>query len=101
MYLDSTPGTAGARLTRAVRSMMLERFTDQARRVVALAQEEARMLNHSRVGTEHILLGLLVEGDGVAAEVLESLGIGLGLTPQAHPPRLNHPEPQSQRPQPR
>lgn len=62
--------------------MMLERFTDQARRVVALAQEEARMLNHSRVGTEHILLGLLVEGDGVAAEVLESLGIGLAVVRQ-------------------
>ena len=57
--------------------MMLERFTDPARRVVALAQEEARMLNHTRVGTEHILLGLLVEGDGTAAEALESLGLSL------------------------
>jgi ATP-dependent Clp protease ATP-binding subunit ClpC len=57
--------------------MMLERFTDPARRVVALAQEEARMLNHNRVGTEHILLGLLVEGDGTAAEALESLGLSL------------------------
>src|ERR1017187_5525717 len=77
MYLDSTPGTAGARLTRAVRSMMFERFTDRARRVVALAQEEARMLNHNYIGTEHILLGLIHEGEGVAAKALESLGISL------------------------
>jgi hypothetical protein len=56
---------------------MLERFTDRARRVVKLAEEEARMLNHDWIGTEHILLGLLREGDGVAAQVLESLGISL------------------------
>ena len=55
--------------------MMLERFTDRARRVVALAQEEARMLNHNCVGTEHILLGLILEGDGVAADALELAGI--------------------------
>jgi ATP-dependent Clp protease ATP-binding subunit ClpA len=56
---------------------MFERFTDRARRVVVLAQEEARMLNHHYVGTEHILLGLIHEGEGVAAKALESLGIGL------------------------
>jgi hypothetical protein len=56
---------------------MFERFTDQARRVVVLAQEEARMLNHNYIGTEHILLGLIHEGCGVAAEALESLGISL------------------------
>ena len=54
---------------------MFERFTDRARRVVVLAQEEARMLNHNYIGTEHILLGLLHEGEGVAAKALESLGI--------------------------
>jgi ATP-dependent Clp protease ATP-binding subunit ClpC len=54
---------------------MFERFTDQARRVLALAQEEARMRNCNRVGTEHLLLGLIHERDGVAAEALESLGI--------------------------
>src|SRR5215208_1969319 len=56
---------------------MFERFTDRARRVVVLAQEEARMLNHNYIGTEHILLGLISEGDGVAAKALESLGIAL------------------------
>jgi ATP-dependent Clp protease ATP-binding subunit ClpA len=56
---------------------MFELFTDRARRVVVLAQEEARMLNHNYVGTEHILLGLIHEGDGVAAKALESLGISL------------------------
>jgi ATP-dependent Clp protease ATP-binding subunit ClpA len=53
---------------------MFERFTDRARQVVALAQEEARMLNHNYIGTEHILLGLLREGGGVAAQVLVKLG---------------------------
>jgi ATP-dependent Clp protease ATP-binding subunit ClpC len=56
---------------------MFERFTDRARRVVVLAQEEARMLNHNYIGTEHILLGLIHEGEGVAAKALESLGIAL------------------------
>ena len=56
---------------------MFERFTDRARRVVVLAQEEARMLNHNYIGTEHILLGLIHEGEGVAAKGLESLGISL------------------------
>src|ERR1700691_5228841 len=55
---------------------MFERFTDRARRVVVLAQEEARTLGHDQVGTEHVLLGLLDEGEGLAAKVLESLGIG-------------------------
>ena len=53
---------------------MFERFTDRARRVVVLAQEEARMLNHNYIGTEHILLGLIREGNGVAAQVLIRLG---------------------------
>jgi ATP-dependent Clp protease ATP-binding subunit ClpC len=55
---------------------MFERFTDQARRVLALAQEEARVRNCNRVGTEHILMGLIHERDGLAAVALESLGIG-------------------------
>jgi ATP-dependent Clp protease ATP-binding subunit ClpC len=54
---------------------MFERFTGRSRRVVVLAQEEARMLNHEYVGTEHILLGLIREDGGVAAQSLESLGI--------------------------
>src|SRR5258707_618933 len=58
-------------------SVMFERFTDRARRVVVLAQEEARLLNHNYIGTEHILLGLIHEGEGVAAKALESLGISL------------------------
>jgi ATP-dependent Clp protease ATP-binding subunit ClpA len=56
---------------------MFERFTDRSRRVVVLAQEEARMLNHNYIGTEHLLLGLIHEGEGVAARALESLGISL------------------------
>jgi ATP-dependent Clp protease ATP-binding subunit ClpC len=56
---------------------MFERFTDRARRVVVYAQEEARLLNHNYIGTEHILLGLIHEGQGVAARALESLGISL------------------------
>jgi Clp amino terminal domain, pathogenicity island component/Transposase IS66 family len=61
----------------ARRQAMFERFTDRARRVVVLAQEEARMLNHSFIGTEHILLALIHEGDGIGAKALESLGISL------------------------
>ncbi len=56
---------------------MFERFTDRARRVVVLAQEEARMLHHDYIGTEHILLGLIQDGGGVAAKALESLGVSL------------------------
>ncbi len=56
---------------------MFERFTDRARRVIVLAQEEARMLNHNYIGTEHILLGLIHEGEGIAARALESLGVNL------------------------
>ena len=56
---------------------MFERFTDRARRVVVLAQEEARMLDHGYIGTEHLLLGLVHEGDGVAAKALEAMGISL------------------------
>jgi ATP-dependent Clp protease ATP-binding subunit ClpC len=54
---------------------MFERFTDRARRVVVLAQEEAVRLKHNHLGTEHLLLGLVHEGQGVAAKALESLGI--------------------------
>jgi ATP-dependent Clp protease ATP-binding subunit ClpA len=64
-------------LSGARRRTMFERFTDRARRAIVLAQEEARMLNHNYVGTEHILLGLIHEGDGVAAKALEGLGISL------------------------
>src|SRR2546430_8953736 len=78
---------------------MFERFTDRARRVMVLAQEEARMLNHDYIGTEHLLLGLIHEGEGVAAKALESLGISLdavrqqveeiiGQGPQAPPRRI-------------
>jgi ATP-dependent Clp protease ATP-binding subunit ClpA len=56
---------------------MFERFTERARRVVVLAQDEARTLNHDWIGTEHLLLGLIGEGGGVAARALESLGISL------------------------
>jgi ATP-dependent Clp protease ATP-binding subunit ClpC len=56
---------------------VFERFTDKARRVVVLAQEEARLLNHNYIGTEHVLLGLVREGKGVAAQALTSMGIGL------------------------
>ncbi|POH56806.1 hypothetical protein CVS28_19105 [Arthrobacter glacialis] len=57
---------------------MFERFNDRARRVVVLAQEEARMLNHNYIGTERILLGLIRECEGVAAQVLVKLGADLG-----------------------
>ena len=56
---------------------MFERFTDRARRVIILAQDEARLLNHTYIGTEHLLLGLISEGEGVAAKALESLGVSL------------------------
>ena len=54
---------------------MFERFTDRARRVVVLAQDEARGLKHNYIGTEHLLLGLISEGEGVAAKALETMGI--------------------------
>lgn len=77
--------TAGREVTKVVPKsdpaskgeLMFERFTDRARRVVVLAQEEARALNHNYIGTEHILLGLIHEGEGVAAKALESMGISL------------------------
>jgi ATP-dependent Clp protease ATP-binding subunit ClpC len=56
---------------------VFERFTDRARRVVVLAQDEARVLNHTYIGTEHLLLGLIQEGEGVAAQALHALGISL------------------------
>ena len=58
-------------------SVVFDRFTDQARRVVVLAQEEARLLNHHYIGTEHLLLGLISEGEGVAAQALTALGVTL------------------------
>src|SRR5688500_4172316 len=58
---------------------MFERFTDRARRVVVLAQEEARLLDHNYIGTEHLLLGLIHEGEGVAAHVLDDMNISLDL----------------------
>jgi ATP-dependent Clp protease ATP-binding subunit ClpA len=57
---------------------MFERFTNQSRRAVVLAQEEARMLNHDYIGTEHLLLGLLHEGKGSAAQALNAMGVTLG-----------------------
>ena len=56
---------------------MFNRFTERARKVVILAKEEARRFNHDYIGTEHILLGLIREGEGVAAAVLEKLGLSL------------------------
>jgi len=56
---------------------LFQRFTDRARRAVHLAQEEARLLRHNYVGTEHLLLGLLYEGEGIAAQALGSLGVSL------------------------
>jgi ATP-dependent Clp protease ATP-binding subunit ClpC len=56
---------------------MFQRFTDRARRVVVLSQEEARQLDHNYIGTEHILLGLIREGNGVGAKALEALGADL------------------------
>src|SRR5690348_15244617 len=56
---------------------MFERFTDRARRVVVLAQEEARTLNHNYIGTEHLLLGLIGESDGLAARALRQLEVSL------------------------
>ena len=61
---------------------MFERFTDRARRVVVLAQEEARLLNNDRIGTEHLLLGLIREGEGVAAKALNALGISMAAARQ-------------------
>src|SRR5258708_2065520 len=79
---SSTPNTGddewfGLRERPTRGGRVFERFTDRARRVVVLAQEEARLLNHNYIGTEHILLGLIHEGEGVAAKALESLGISL------------------------
>ena len=56
---------------------MFERFTDRARRVVVLAQEEARRLGHNFVGTEQVLLGLIGEGTGIGPKVLKSMGVNL------------------------
>jgi ATP-dependent Clp protease ATP-binding subunit ClpC len=56
---------------------VFERFTDRARQVVVLAQDEARLLKHNYIGTEHLLLGLLREEEGIAADVLESLDISI------------------------
>jgi ATP-dependent Clp protease ATP-binding subunit ClpC len=56
---------------------VFERFTDRARRVIVLAQEEARLLNHNYIGTEHMLLGLIAEGEGVAAKGLASMHVSL------------------------
>jgi hypothetical protein len=58
-------------------TIVATRFTDRARRALVLAREEARLLDHWFIGTEHILLGLIREGEGVAAKALESLGISL------------------------
>src|SRR5207302_8092195 len=69
------PGEAGP--DRACFPAVFERFTDRARRVVVLAQEEARMLDHNYIGTVHVLLGLIHVGEGVAARSLEALGISL------------------------
>jgi ATP-dependent Clp protease ATP-binding subunit ClpC len=69
---------------------MFERFTDRARRVVVFAQDEARELDHNFIGTEHILLGLVREGQGVAAKALESLGISLETVRQRTEETIGH-----------
>ena len=69
---------------------MFERFTDRGRRVVVYAQEEARALEHNYIGTEHILLGLVREGQGVGAKALESLGIGLETVRQRVEETIGH-----------
>ena len=77
---------------------MFERFTDRARRVVVLAQEEARMLEHDYIGTEHVLLGLIHEGEGVAAKALRALDVDLdtlrreveALVGRGHEPKTGH-----------
>jgi ATP-dependent Clp protease ATP-binding subunit ClpC len=56
---------------------MFEKFSDRARRIIVLSQEEARALNHDSIGTEHVLLGLIREGEGVGAQVLTNLGLSL------------------------
>jgi ATP-dependent Clp protease ATP-binding subunit ClpC len=61
---------------------VFERFTDRARRVLVLAQEESRLLNHNHIGTEHILLGLVGEGRGVAAKALTQMGVSLDVARQ-------------------
>src|SRR4051812_21051652 len=75
--LETRSSDRGANANERRIPTVFERFTDRARRVVVLAQEEARLLNHNYIGTEHILLGLIHEGEGVAAKALESLGISL------------------------
>ncbi len=75
--LSAVGAVASAPVRAHDRYAMFERYTDRAHRVVVLAQEEARMLSHNYIGTEHILLGLIHEGEGVAAKALESLGISL------------------------
>src|SRR6059036_3038020 len=73
---DRSPRSArGSRTERGVEGKVFERFTERARQVVVLAQDEARALKHNYIGTEHILLGLLREEEGLAARVLESLDI--------------------------
>src|SRR5919201_1678103 len=80
MAVPSAPRKAafasrGRRDERRVKGRVFERFTERARQVVVLAQDEARALKHNYIGTEHILLGLLREEEGLAARVLESLAI--------------------------
>jgi ATP-dependent Clp protease ATP-binding subunit ClpC len=74
-------------LVRRAARTMFERFTDRARRVVVEAQDEARTLNHNYMGTEHILLGLIHEGQGTGAKALESLGISLDTRSRRGPRR--------------
>ncbi len=76
------PSRKRTRPSKRPRGMLQERFTVRARHVVTAAQEEARRLDHDFVGTEHILLGLLREGEGIAARALQSLGITLPVARQ-------------------
>jgi Clp amino terminal domain, pathogenicity island component len=77
--VEPGPRLVPARAEVRMRRLVFERFTDRARRVVVLAQEEARSFGHNHIGTEHLLLGLIKEGDGLAANALGNLGISLDL----------------------
>src|SRR5436190_1186187 len=74
---------------------MSNRFTERAQRVILIAQEEAKRLNHDYVGTEHLLLGLIALGEGVAARVLENLGVRLDVVKEEVISLLGEGQPQA------
>jgi hypothetical protein len=92
LLLADKAGRLKAATMRIQPTGMFQRFTDRSRRVIYLAQEEARLLRHDHVGTEHLLLGLLYEGEGVAATALESLDISLEELRRQVEERIGHGE---------